>query len=485
MKHKFVASIAAAILLSLPVAAQNTAAPQAKSAIDAAVAAMGTAGLQSVQYSGKGSFYATGQAFEPGGAWPRYTITKYTMLVNYITPAMRQEFVRIDDEKPPRGGGVGPYNPVTFQGGIRPAPGEMVENQTIDGKTEAGALRVWLTPHGFLKGAAANADTARATTARGEKQVAFTAFGKYMVTGTLDAQNLVERVETFVDVPYTGDTPIEGTYSDYRDFGGVKFPMHVVMREGGYPTLDLMAADVHPNNPAALEVRANPATGGAQAPRERHAEKIADGVWALTPGGFGSFLVEFKDYVVVIEAPVNDAYTMATLAQVKQMDPNKPIKYVVNTHHHADHAGGLRAYVAEAIPIITHESHKKYYEEQIFKNPHTLNPDRLARAPRAPMLETIKDKRVLTDADQTIELYVLPNHLHAVGLLVAYLPKQKLLIQADSYIPRPGAPPLPAPSPYTISLVDDVARWHLDVERVAHIHGGVSPYGDLVAAAGR
>ena len=139
MRYKFVASIAVAILLSLPVAAQNTAAPQAKSAIDAAVAAMGTAGLQSVQYSGKGSFYATGQAFEPGGAWPRYTITKYTMLVNYITPAMRQELVRIDDEKPPRGGGVGGYNPVTFQGGIRPAPGEMVENQTIDGKTEAGA----------------------------------------------------------------------------------------------------------------------------------------------------------------------------------------------------------------------------------------------------------------------------------------------------------------------------------------------------------
>jgi hypothetical protein len=101
------------------------------------------------------------------------------------------------------------------------------------------------------------------------------------------------------------------------------------------------------------------------------------------------------------------------------------------------------------------------------------------------MLETMKDKRVLTDGDQTIELYVLPNHLHAVGLLVAYLPKQKLLIQADSYIPRPGAPPLPAPSPYTISLVDDVALWHLDVERVSHIHGGVSPYSDLVAAAGR
>ena len=73
----------------------------------------------------------------------------------------------------------------------------------------------------------------------------------------------------------------------------------------------------------------------------------------------------------------------------------------------------------------------------------------------------------------------------AVGLLVAYLPKQKLLIQADTYIPRPGAPPLPAPSPYTISLVDNVARLKLDVARVVHIHGGISPFSEVVAAAGR
>jgi glyoxylase-like metal-dependent hydrolase (beta-lactamase superfamily II) len=256
------------------------------------------------------------------------------------------------------------------------------------------------------------------------------------------------------------------------------------MREGGYPTLDLTVADVQPNSPAALDVRgANPAQGGVRA--ERQPEKIADGVWALTPGVEGSILVEFKDYVVIIEGPGNDAYTMATLAEVKKLAPNKPIRYVVNTHHHADHAGGLRAYVAEGIPIITHESHRKYYEEQIFKNPHSLNPDRLARAPRAPILETMKDKRVLTDGSMTIELYLLRDHLHAEGLLMAYLPQQKLLIQADSYIPRPGAPPLPAPSPYTINLLDNVTRQKLDVARVVHIHGGISPYSELVAAAGR
>ena len=488
MKKLFLVAIAATMLLSLHVVAQNAGA-DAKTVIDAAMAAMGTDKLQSIQYSGTGSFFATGQAYEPGGPWPRYTVKKYTMLLNYTAPAMRQELVRIDDEKPPHGGGVGGYNPTTFQGGIRPAPGDMVENQTTDGHTEVGAVRMWLTPHGFLKGAAVNAATAKTTNEHGKKVVSFNAFGKYNVKGTINAQNLVEHVETLVDVPYTGDTLIEGVYADYRDFGGVKFPMHIVMKEGGYPTLDLTVSDVQPNSQAALDVRgaspAQPGGAGGVARTERQAEKITDGVWALTPGTEGSILVEFKDYVVIIEGPGSDAYTAATLAQVKKMDPNKPIKYVVNTHHHADHAGGLRAYVAEGIPIITHESHKKYYEEVIFKKPHTINPDRLVRAPRAPILETMKDKRVLTDGDMTVELYLLPNHLHAVGLLVAYLPKQKLLIQADSYIPRPGAPPLPAPSPYTINLVDNVARLKLDVARVVHIHGGLTPYSEVVAAAGK
>ena len=496
MKKIFLITVAATMLLALNVGAQNADSATQKE-IDAALSAMGTAGLQSIQYSGTGSFYAAGQAYLPGGPWPRYRVTKYTMWVNYTAPAMRQELVRIDDERPPRGGGVGGYNPTTFQGGIRPAPGEMIENQNTDGHTQVGAMRMWLTPHGFLKGAAANAATAKTSIVDGKKVVLFTAFGKYTVKGTLNAQGLVEHVETLMDVPYTGDTLIDGIYSDYRDFGGVKFPMHIVMREGGYPTLDLTVADVQPNSQGALdahgatltqgtvEAGGRGAAGGGGVRAGPQPEKIADGVWFLTPGIEGSILVEFKDYVVIIEGPANDAYTMAALAEVKKIAPNKPINCVVNTHHHADHAGGLRAYVAEGIPIITHESHRKYYEEQIFKNPHSLNPDRLALAPRAPILLTMRDKRVLSDGSMTVEIYLMRNHPHAEGLLMVYLPKQKLLIQADSYIPRPGAPPLPAPSPYTINLVDNVTRLKLDVARVAHIHGGISPYSDLVAAAGR
>ena len=395
--------------------------------------------------------------------------------------------VRVDDEKSPRGGGVGGYNPVTFQGGIQPAPGPIADTQNIDGRTEVGAVRVWLTPHGFLKGAAANLGTAKVSAVRGKQVVSFTAFGgKYTVTGTIAAQNLVEHVKALMDVAFTGDTQMQGDYSGYRDFGGVKFPMHIVIKEGGYPTLDLTLAEVTPNSSATLEVPSGaPGRGATGARTPVEPQKIADGVWALTPGAEGSILVEFKDYVVMVEGPGSEAYTMAALADVKQLTPNKPIKYVINTHHHSDHAGGLRAYVAEGIPIITHESHKKYYEEAIFKNRHAVNPDRLARTPRPAIIETMKDRRVLTDGSKTVEIYSLRDNPHAEGLLVAYLPKERLLIQADCYIPRPGALPLPAPSPYTINLVDNVTRLKLDVDRVVNIHGGISPYADVLAAAGR
>ena len=136
------------------------------------------------------------------------------------------------------------------------------------------------------------------------------------------------------------------------------------------------------------------------------------------------------------------------------------------------------------IPILTHATQRRYYEQEIFKNPHTLGPDRLARAPRAPILETVGDKRLLTDGQMTLELHLVRGNLHSEGLLMAYVPQAKLLIQADAFAPRPGVPPLPSPSPYTVNLLQNIQRLKLDVERIAHVHGGVDSFAALVKAAG-
>jgi len=459
--------------------------------LEAASNAMGTTTLQSIRYTGTGSNNSVGQAFTSGGPWPRFTVTKYVGLVNYTVPAMRQEIVRVDDQNPPQGGGAGPFNPNTFQGGIRPIPGDIIQNQNSDGRTEIGSLNIWLTPHGFLKGAIASGN-AKLSAGRGkQKLVSFTAFDKYTVTATINEQNLVEHVQTRIDGGLLGDTLLEATYSDYRDFSGVRFPTHFVQRQAGHPVLDITVAGVEPNSPAALEIRGNqpgagPApAGAAPAAVKIQAEKIGDGIWFLNFGAPQSLLVEFSDYVVIIEAPTGDDRSMATIAEAKRMFPSKPIKYLVNTHHHSDHSGGIRAYAAEGIPIITHESHRRYYEQELFKNPHTLNPDRLAKMPRAPIIEAMKDKRVLTDDTMTLELYLIRGNLHSEGLLMAYVPQQKLLIQADTFARRPGAPPLASPSPFTTNLVANVERLKLDVQSVAHVHGGVDSWDAVLEAAGR
>src|SRR6478672_10500446 len=214
--NRILAVVAAVTFLSVHAVAQNNGA-DAGALIAAATKAMGTASLRSLQYTGTGSIDMTGQAYTTGGAWPRYTVTKYTMSVDYSVPAMRQELVRIDDAKVPRGGGAGGYNPQTFQGGIRPIPGDIIQNNTVDARNnnnQNALIQFWLTPHGFLKGIAANMATAKTAAARGKKTLSFMAFGKFPITATIDDRNLIEKVEALVDIAFTGDTTLDGTYTE-------------------------------------------------------------------------------------------------------------------------------------------------------------------------------------------------------------------------------------------------------------------------------
>jgi glyoxylase-like metal-dependent hydrolase (beta-lactamase superfamily II) len=463
-------------------------AQDARGVIDEASKAMGTATLQAVEYSAaSGNTYSVGQAPGPGKPWPRFTVTKYTALINYSVPVMREQTVRVDDENPPRGGGAGPYVPETQQGGIRPIPfGPQTANAVRDGRTENGALQIWLTPHGFLKGAAANNATMRAGTSRGRRVVSFRAFDRYTISGTINEQNLVERVQTTVANPLYGDMVLEAEYSDYRDVGGVKYPMRIVQRQGGFPTLELTLSSVQPNSAAALAASApeRPAAPPAAAPARAPGKEIAPGFWALEGSIPMNFLVEFRDFVVIIEAVGSEERTEAVLAEVKRLVPSKPIRYVINTHQHSDHSGGLRAIVAEGLPILTHQVNKAFYEKML-RNPATIAPDKLARSPKAPILEGMGDKKVITDGTKTIEVHLVKGNLHSEGLLMVYFPKERLLVQADAYAPRPaGAKPLP-PSPFTTNLYENVQRLKLTVDQMVHVHGGIDPIARLVEAAGR
>jgi len=442
----------------------------AQSVVQDSEKAMGS--VTSVQYVGTGVNGNYGQALLAGKEWPRRDLTSYTRKINYSQKSSSEEIVFAQ----PQFGGQR-QNPIVS--------GDKAWNVADAGPApqpaaaEGRQLRIWMTPHGFVKAAAQATNATLSEGAGGGSVVTFTALGKYQLTGTIDSQNMVTKVETKVADPLLGDTPLTVAYSDYKDYGGVKFPTKIVESQGGFPILDLTVTSVQPN--AAVDFPVPDAVQKAAAPPVVvQTTKLADGVWHLTGGTHHSLVVEFPEFITVIEGPLNEERSLAVIAEAKKLVPNKPIRYVVNTHHHFDHSGGLRTYVAEGATVVTHVSNKDYYD-QAFKAPATIAPDTQAKNPKAAIFQTVADKYAITGGKQTIEVYATEKDTHTDELLVAYIPGPGILVEADSYSPGPPntKPPSPAP-PNAVSLYDNIQRLKLNVRTIAPIHGrGAVPFAEF------
>ena len=224
-------------------------------------------------------------------------------------------------------------------------------------------------------GARASADDAGVT------RVAFDWPGRFTATAYIAVDGLVRRVEsTFAD-PVLGDTPVVTTYDDYRAVGGIQFPMRVRQTMGGYPVLDLTVTEVQVNPSLAMAI-----PDAARNVAERvTSEKVAEGVWFLAGGSHNSVLIELPDRLILVETPLNDARTQAVIEHVKSLVPGKPIRIVVNSHQHFDHAGGLRAAVAEGATIVTQADNVPFFE-RAFAQDSRIRPDAMAGAGRKPVL---------------------------------------------------------------------------------------------------
>jgi glyoxylase-like metal-dependent hydrolase (beta-lactamase superfamily II) len=459
----------------------------AKTVLEGVAKAMGATDVKSIQYSGSGITFAVGQSPHPAAPWPRFTAKSYTRSINYDTGSMRDEIVRTQLEQPPRGGGLQPV--IGEQRQIFLVSGNHAWNQVGDATNPVPVAvderrhQLWITPHGVIKAALAHNAAVQSRT-EGDKKfttVAFTVPGQMKVKAIVNDRNLIERIESWVANPVVGDMQVETIYSDYKDFGGVKFPTRVAQKAGGFPALDLTVSEVQPNAAVDMQVPDNV----RQAVVRVQVQPAADGIWYLAGGTHHSVLVEMKDYVVVVEGPQNDDRALAVIAEVKKLVPTKPIKYVVNSHHHYDHSGGLGAFVAEGAAIITHAINKPFFEKAMAA-PRTVSPDKLAQSGKKASIETVSDKHVLQDETRTLEIYHIKGNPHHDGLILVYLPKEKLLIEADAYTPPAPNAPYPAQAnPFSVNLHDNIGGLKLEVDRILPLHGRIVPLTELLKAIGR
>ena len=474
MSSKLLTPLVLAMLLAFRAEAQESDLQRIADMLD-------VSSTKTFQFTANGSMYFLGQSTSPAAPWPLQFVNSMTRVYDFTAGAMRDSVVRMTADRLP----IGPE-----QQSVALVSGDLAWN--VAGKETPARLfeaaerahQIIISPHGIMRAAFANnaAVTKRTIDGREMTIISFTVRGNHKVVAYANDQNAIERVDSAYGSPVVGDINVVTYYGTYRDFGGIKFPSKIIQYQDGKPSLDVTVTAVSANPPVDIEVPANVRDN----PVAAKSEKIADGVWYITaPANNNSVLIEMKDYLIVVEAPHGEQRSLAVMGEVKKLVPNKPIKYVINTHHHFDHSSGLRAYAAEGVTIVTHEINRPYFERAAL-NSWSLGPDRLARSKKKPVFQSMGDNMVLTDGTRSVELYQVVGNVHHDGIVMAYLRKEKLLIEADVFTPGPvGAEPPKVPSPSAVNLEANVRRLNIDVDRIVSIHQRVVPYSDLLTAIGK
>jgi glyoxylase-like metal-dependent hydrolase (beta-lactamase superfamily II) len=490
----------------------TTLSPEAQTAalLAQAESALGSAALKTLIVSGRGTAASVGQAYAPGLHWPGLHVTALSRSLNFETARFREEFIRSRSE--PLGGGALPLMGSGEARGVVLASADHAWNVVGAATVPAPAalpMRVhdlWTsTPQGAVKAAAragARAGVRREFLRRWDT-LTFTLPGQFSATLVLEDTGLISRIEATVPHPVLGEMPVVTQFLDYRSQAGLAVPSRIVQHQGGFAALDLEVGAVYADETVEITTPDN-----VQAARETvSVEKVADGVWFLGGGTHNSVAIEMAAQMVLVEAPLGAGRARAVLDATNQLVPGKRALTVINTHHHFDHAGGLRFVAAEGATIVASAPAMRYFEA-VFAAPRLqaqpqpqpqlraqsqAQPQTQAQAPggpaaaqRKPSFVAVEGKMVLDDAQRPVEIHELRDSIHARGLLAVWLPREQLLIQADAY--TPGAPDAPAPARPNanhLNLVQNLDRLGLAPQRILPLHGRVVPAAELYRQVGR
>ncbi len=504
----------------------------------AASKAINEQSLRCITFSGVGYSGPVGQTFENAVNidWPRSEMANYTRTINWEAGTSKETF----DRKP----GNNPASWKYGQGWVGGTPTQKNLRQThmtngryswaIDGEggqpvavppedAERYQLDMYLNPHGFLKaarmpganpkaiwrweqiekgrdGAVINFGTPLSGTEK-VHVVGITVLGKYRVDATFNSQNIIQRIKTTVNDNVLGDFNIEQESTNFVDAGPSKWPIAWHSHQGWddnwkfysestghnayggkFPTVQANMCDDPVTVPEA--VKQAPAPNPAQVV----VEKMADGVYLLGGGPANSYMVEFRDFVAVFEAPLSEERSLAVIEQVAKLAPNKPIRWLINSHTHFDHIGGLRTYNHIGATVVTHIFNLPFINRDVLNyEPRTVKPDILALWPPTEVAEgynyeAIQENYVITDNSRILRVHYVQPLQHVSGMLMAYLPTERILFEADLFDTH--EPPRSSQLPAMRSLHNQIQRMKLDVATVAPVHGKPVPLSTFVAALG-
>ncbi len=434
--------------------------------------------VQSLLLEGAGSNGNLGQDMTPEATGQTFTVSSYRRAVDVAGGRMRIEQTRTPN--------------FTFFQGQDPQSqtfgldGDVAYNVGANGTATRAPVAVaadrraefYHHPVTILRAVLDSAATV--SNARGldaEPTVDVTTADGVTLTLVLDgATGLPSRVSSPAYNANLGDVTIETSFSDYQEVDGLQLPTTLTTRTDDVQTQGLrvtrQAVDADVGDLAAPAAAAEAAPASGPPPANVVVEPVAPGIWHLAGQSHHSVLVEFADHLTLIEAPQNETRTLAVIAAARELRPNKPLTEVVVTHHHFDHSGGVRAAISEGLTVIAHSASTAYFQEAATR-PHTLQPDALARNPRPATVRGVEDELVLTDGSMTVTLYPITNSEHASTLLMAYFPRERILVQADAY--TPGA----AVAPYAANLYENITNRNLRVDRLVPIHGPIAPFNAL------
>lgn len=488
----------------------------AKYYLDAAVTAIGgieaILALDSQRIIAHGENFEPAQAVRPGAQAPKVSTFRYTLLYDFSTGRFRYEWQR--DTLYPFAAewsyteiSDGYSGVILGRDGIRSPEHRPASAARIAARkkelSRASPVSVLLT--GLSRQTSLLRLRDEVIRGRLHYVISYEDAGKPVIV-SIDAETrLLTRVQFIEADPLHGGVHNELFFSDWRQVGDLRLPFALLRRIDGKIVMTeqiesiennvtLLEGDFTIPRDVTLADNGSPARGehsshwilsqiAMASPLDEEQTRIrmldvAPGVVHVTGGTHHSLGIEMKDHVIAVEAPLYEARSTRVIDSLERRFPGKPIRAVVNTHFHNDHAGGLRTYVAAGIPVVTSAMNAQFFAT-VFGAQHSILPDRLHKHPKQAVIKTVgAEKKIMTDGKRIVEIYPVENS-HAEDMLMVFLPQEKLLYVTDLF--SPGAPR--QVQTWSHELLTAIQRSGLDVEHLVGGHGSVAPISDLLEAA--